>query len=120
MLELMVYITAALLTLSKFLDCYSTQLRIRNLNDETNSIGRTFMSLGIKNGIWIIFLISLLIILGSVFLISEYYSTLLYQCLFIITGILVSVVQFAVAHANYYGRENKITRLIRRIHIYKN
>ena len=119
-LEALVYITAGFMILSKFLDCYSTQLRIKNLHDETNLIGRSFMKLGIKKGIWLVFLISLLIILGSTFLVFEYYSTLLYQWLFVITGIFTSIVQFAVAHNNYYGRDNKITRIIRRIHIYKN
>jgi hypothetical protein len=89
---LLIYLVVAALIISKFMDCYSTQVRIMDINDETNPIGRWFMKRpGTVTGIWLIFLISVVIIGLSAFLLINLYNEWYYQILFILIGTVISM-----------------------------
>ena len=63
-MPLPVIITISLLVTSKFLDVLSTLGRIRSVNAESNPIARGLMKkVGIRKSVWLIFIISLVIIL---------------------------------------------------------
>ena len=62
-MKTMIYITAFLLTVTKYFDCYSTNNCITIISMETNPIARKIMNcFGKKNAIWAIFLLALIII----------------------------------------------------------
>ena len=107
------------MTISKFIDFYTTQLKIKYINDETNLIGRSFMPGGIKKGIWLIFSISLIIIFISTWILQEFYSLPVYYWLYIGTGIIITVVQLAVAHSIYFGKSNFIVSLLKKTIFYR-
>jgi hypothetical protein len=67
---------------------------------------------GPKITVWIVFIVALVIIgvAGGV----AFTMGPVFQAIFIVFGTFVSVVQFAVARANWTGRDNLITRLIRK------
>ena len=114
-----VMIVVILLVISKLMDVLSTLSRIRSVNVESNPIARGLMQkMGIKTSVWLIFLVSLTIILiaGSIALSFG----ILYQVFFVLMGLLVSIVQFSVAHSNWTGKGNLITRYLLRFHKFIN
>jgi len=109
----LVYIVSALLIISKFLDCYTTSKNIQSVAHESNPIARKLMNkFGIKTTIWAIFVLTIFIVIFSLFLINSLFNTFTYKLLFVLTGLFVSVIQFAAAHSNKNQRLNFITRLI--------
>lgn len=57
----MLYITAILIIVSKYLDCWTTVHRIKSTSDEQNPIARRLMKkYGIAKVIWGIFILTLL------------------------------------------------------------
>ena len=114
-----VLIVIILLVISKLVDVLSTLARIRSVNVESNPIARGLMKkIGIKKSVWLIFLISLTIILitGSVALSFG----IIYQVFFVLLGLFISVVQFSVAHSNLSGKGNLITRYLLQFHDFIN
>jgi hypothetical protein len=110
-----VYIVAAFLVASKLCDVVSTLQNIEHHTGETNPIARSLMAkLGTGNAVWVIFLLSLAIIGLSTF--AAVTGGLLMQVLFILPGSLIAVIQASVAHCNWTGRDNLVTRGIRILH----
>jgi len=110
-----VLIVINLLVISKLVDVLSTLARIRSVNVESNPLARGLMKkMGIKKSVWLIFLISLTIILitGS----AALSHGIPFQVFFVLLGLFVSVVQFSVAHSNWSGKGNLITRYLMRFH----
>jgi hypothetical protein len=119
-MDILIYLVVAALIISKFLDCYTTQLRITSINDETNPLGRWFMNKpGTVTGIWLIFLISVIIIGLSAFLLISLSNERYYQILFILIGTVISIIQFAVAHSNFTGTDNSISSKLKKIKYYR-
>lgn len=116
-MDLLIYLTAALLLVSKFLDCYTTRVRIGgNIDREENPLANRIMkSININETIWLFFLIAAIIICFSTWLLFQLNAGIFYKIAFILTGLFITVVQFAVAHSNYYKRRNIITRYIKNI-----
>ncbi|WP_163931453.1 hypothetical protein [Paraferrimonas sp. SM1919] len=111
-IDVLIYLTVISLVLTKLADCISTQLKIKSIGHETNPIARILMArFGIKGAIWLVFVISLLIIVISAYLVLEAESMLL-SAGYITVGLFVSTVQAAVAHQNFTGSNNMITRRI--------
>ncbi|MEP6262012.1 MAG: hypothetical protein ABJ092_10575 [Gillisia sp.] len=110
-MDIMIYITAALLIVSKFLYCYTTRVRIGgNIDLENNQLAHRIMkAISINETIWLFFLIAVVIIGLSTFLLFRMNAGFLYQLAFVIIGLLITLVQFAVAHNNYYRKGNMIT-----------
>lgn len=107
--------------LSKFLDCYSTQLRLKHIGDEKNPLGRSFMKInGPTTGIWLVFLISLAIIGLSTYLLLRYYNNWYYKVIFILVGVFITLIQLLVAHHNITGKNNIVVKILKNSNFYKN
>jgi hypothetical protein len=88
-------------------------MQITSISQERNPIARKIMKqFGIHATIWGIFIISVIIVSVSVWLLFVYYDTTTNKTLFIIIGLLVSISQFAVAHTNKTKRLNIFTKLL--------
>ena len=110
-MNLLVYLVISLLIITKLLDVLSTIIRINHPQIETNPLAQKMMiKIGIKTTAWIVFaiVVILVLIMGGIALTSE----LSYQIFFLAFGLVVSVIQFAVAHNNWTRRPNFITRLV--------
>jgi hypothetical protein len=110
-MNLLVYLAISLLIITKLMDVLSTIVRIKHPQIETNPLARKLMTkIGIKMTAWIVFLIVVIIVLimGEIALTSEPS----YQIFFLTFGLVVSIIQFAVALSNWTRRPNFITRLV--------
>jgi hypothetical protein len=110
-MNLLVYLAIFLLIITKLMDVISTIIRIKHPQIETNPLARKLMTkIGIKPTAWIVFaiVVILVLIMGGIALTSE----LSYQIFFLAFGLVVSIIQFAVAHNNWTRRPNFITRLV--------
>lgn len=104
-----------LLILTKLLDVLSTLRRIRYVSNETNPFARKLMyHLGPKVTVWIVFIIVVITIGVVGYLV--YSMGPVFQAAFILFGIVISVMQFAVAAANWSGKDNLITRQVRKFY----
>lgn len=115
-MDLLIYFTAAALIISKFLDCFSTWLRIGgDYRNEQNRLTAWFMKKDINTTIWMVLLIAVVIICFSTWTLFRFYPQPHYRIAFIVVGMLITVVQLAVAHNNYYRRPNFITRIVQKL-----
>lgn len=113
LLDILIAIVSILIIFSKFLDCQTTARRITNPMQEQNPITRGLMlRFGTMNVIWAIFIISILIVLLSLWLVFGVYTSNFHKLTFIIGGLFVSLVQFAVAHTNKTLELNLITKFL--------
>lgn len=119
LIDLPVLAVSALLIISKFLDCTTTQKNIHL--GEGNPYVRPLMDkYGPKTVIWFIFAFVLIIVIGSA---ACYFifPKVFYGISYVLLGTLISVFQFAAAHHNYHlglGRKvsNPVTRIMQRFH----
>ena len=110
---ILVIITSVLLIITKLYDCISTVLRINGLMHESNPFARRLMlRYGVKTTVWLVFVVTTVIVLFSHGFVWWKQSALYYG-LYIGIGLVISLVQFAVARANMSGSDNAITRLVR-------
>jgi len=116
-MNILVFIIASLIIITKLLDVMSTLYRIHHSSQETNPIaGRLMEKYGVKRVSWaVFFLVVLIVILSSFIVWISPFKTLALN-IFILLGLFVSIVQSAVAYANYKGRNNLVTRIVRRVH----
>jgi hypothetical protein len=97
------------------MDVLSTIIRTEHPQIETNPLARKMMTkIGIKTTAWIVFGIVVLVVLlmGRIALEGEDF----FQIFFLVFGLVLSVIQFAVAHNNWTRRTNFITRLVLMYH----
>ena len=114
-LDTLIAIVSILIIVSKFLDCQTTASRITNPMQEQNPITRKLMlRFGTMKVIWFIFIICILIVLLSLWLIFGFYTSNFHKLTYIIGGMFVSLVQFAVAHTNKTMELNLITKFLLR------
>ena len=110
-----VYLVIAFLVVTKFCDVASTTQRIDHPVAETNPLARRMMMrVGTTRAIWVVFVLSLIIIgvAGG----AAVAGGNLMKFLFIIVGVAISIIQGAVAHCNWSGHENAITKRVRVLH----
>ena len=110
-----VYLVIALLVVTKFCDVASTAQRIDHPGAETNPLARRMMMrVGTTRAIWIVFVLAMIIIgvAGG----AAVAGGNLMKFLFIIVGVAISIIQGAVAHCNWSGHENAITKRVRVLH----
>jgi len=113
LLDILIAIVSVLIIVSKFVDCQTTARRITNPIQEQNPITRKLMlRFGTMKVIWSIFIISILIVLLSLWLIFGFYTSNFHKLTYIIGGMFVSLVQFAVAHTNKTMKLNLITKFL--------
>ena len=111
-----VYIVIALLIITKICDVVSTIQRISHPHGETNPIAqRMMLRFGMIRATWGVFVLSLIII--GVAGLAALTGSFMMQLLFIAAGVVISFVQGSVAHCNWTGRENGVTRWVRVLHI---
>lgn len=109
----LIYIISALIITSKFLDCYTTTSQITSISQERNPIARKIMkTLGIHTTIWAIFVLSIVIVGISIWLLFSFYNTTFYKILYIAFGLLITLAHCAVAHTNKTKRLNVFTRFL--------
>jgi hypothetical protein len=110
-----VYLVIALLIVTKLCDVASTARRIGHSGAETNPIARLMMMrIGTTRAIWIIFVLAMIII--GVAGVAAVAGGNLMKSLFIAVGLAISIIQGAVAHYNWSGHDNAITRRVRVLH----
>lgn len=111
-ITIITYFIIAMLAATKLLDVLSTLAMIRNTDNETNPFARGLMKhLGPGKTVWLVFILALAIISIAGF--AALRGGLIMQIAFIAVGLAVSVIQGAVAFANWTGAENFITRQVR-------
>ena len=112
---LCVYLVIALLVLTKLCDVASTLQRIEHPHGEINPIARqTMLRVGTTKAVWIVFLLALIIIGLSAW--ASIKGGKIMQALFIVAGVVISIIQGSVAHCNWTGRDNAVTRRVRILH----
>jgi len=115
-MDTLIVCTAAALVVTKALDCLTTLRGIRSAAAETNAIARSLMQrIGIRRAVALIFVLAL----GCIYAAAAYalYSEqVVWRAGFVVIGLAISIVQAAVAHTNHTGRDNPITRRVRRMH----
>ena len=110
-----VYLVVALLVLTKLCDVASTLHRLAHPHAETNPIARqTMLCVGTTNAVWSVFVLALIIIGIAGW--AAINGGNIMQALFIFVGVAISIVQGSVAHCNWTGRDNIITRRVRILH----
>jgi hypothetical protein len=115
LLDIFIAIVSVLIIVSKFVDCQTTAHRITKPIQEQNPITRKLMlRFGTMKVIWSIFITSILIVLLSLWLIFGFYTSNFHKLIYIIGGMFVSLVQFAVAHTNKTMKLNPVTKLLLR------
>ena len=127
LLQATVVAVSLALVFTKFLDCWSTQLRMKSVGDETNPWVRGAMKrFGPRATIWTVF--------GVVLVIVAVVGTAAYRAAgpwvesgeppigrtatvagYLILGTAIAAIQAAVAHSNLTGRINFIARMILRL-----
>ena len=112
---LCVYLVIALLIITKLCDVASTLQRLRHPHGETNPLARqTMLRVGTTKAVWIVFVLALIIIILAGW--AAIKGGNIMQALFIVAGVVISIVQGSVAHCNWTRRENVITRRVRTLH----
>lgn len=112
-MNILLIIFSALIILTKFADCYTTAYQIGiNTNLERNPVARYIMrKLGVQFTIWAIFVFTIFITIIAMNSVLEA-DSLLYEIIFLITALFVSIFQFFVALYNYTKRPNIITGIL--------
>lgn len=119
-MDVLIYTTAFAMILSKFLDCWTTQLKIKSPGNEKNILARGLMeNYSTKKVIWGTFLLAGFIVALSTWMLLTYYPHPVYKILFICIGSFITIVQLAVAHHNFTGKPNPITRKIQKTRFYR-
>lgn len=108
-------VVAVLLLITKLADAVTTMHCLNSSAQETNPFARHIMGrIGSGKAVWFIFALAAVIIVAS--LAVALHSGPLMQAAFIAVGFPIAIVQAAVAHCNWTGRNNRITRQIFRFH----
>jgi len=117
---ILLIIISFLIIISKFFDCYTTLVRITHYTQEKNLLARRLMKkYGIKQVIISIFIINLIIVGISLYLMLFIYNTLFWQIIYIIISLVISILQFAVSHTNHTRKLNIFTKWIMKFSLYK-
>lgn len=114
-MTLLILATAGLLLATKAADCLTTLHRVPT-TAETNPLGRALMhSIGHGTAIALVFGVSVAIVAAAssaVLILNWWPATAAYVTL----GSAIAAIQLAVAHTNWTGRMNPITRRVARLH----
>lgn len=116
LMSALILLTASLLIVSKFFDCFTTVIAARNFRDkagfERNPLGRILMKkLGFLTAIWVVFV--LVVIFVSIVAYYVYLEDNTFTVTgFIILGFIISLAHFDVARANYFHTLSFFTRFL--------
>jgi len=108
---ILIIIAGFALLATKSFDVHSTLKNIQSVEHESNPLASALMDrFGIRRTIWGIFVFFIVIALSAVWVAMN--LGVWFKILFIGYGLFLSVVQAAVARANYTGEQNWITLLV--------
>jgi len=111
MMEYIIYIVSAAIIITKYLDCITTQRKIKGIGMEMNPIARVMMQrIGIKGTIWLIFGITIITTILCQLWIQLKTESILWDYGYILTGSITATVQAATALNNHQGKANMITK----------
>ena len=111
MITYLTYIVSAAIIITKFLDCITTQRKIRGIGMEMNPIARVMMQrIGIKGTIWLIFAVTIIITILCQVWIQLKTESILWDYCYIVTGTFTAIVQGATALNNHKSKANLITK----------
>lgn len=106
-----IVVVTVFLVVTKLMDVLSTLKRISPTNPELNPLARWLMNkVGMRPAIWLVFTLVVIIIGVATWIAFDVDG--LFQIVFIVGGMLVSIIQAAVAYANWTQRPNFITRKV--------
>ena len=109
-------VTAFALIVTKALDGLSTLRAVHDPDAETNPLARPLMRrCGVRATAALVFGLAVLIVAAALGLVWLSGSRL-FAWVFVVVGLGVALVQLAVAHTNWTGRWNPITRRVLRAH----
>ena len=115
-MTVLVPLTAALLVLTKLLDGWTTLRLIGCPRQETNPRARRWMErFGVRQTVWAVVVLALAIIATSTVAVAVIDRTWV-DVSYVALGLAVAAIQGAVAHTNYTGRWNVVTRRVLLIH----
>jgi peptidoglycan/LPS O-acetylase OafA/YrhL len=119
--DLFMFLIAAAMVITKWIDSQTTLSRIREIGQEQNAWARKLMrKYGVGKAVYGIFMIHFSIVVISLILLYWSYDNSVSKYMYILIGIIVSVVQAAVAYANQRGRMNTISRfMLKCLHLLK-
>jgi hypothetical protein len=108
----MTLLASFLIILTKWLDCYSTVKRIPHASVERNRWARGWMQrFGVRQVVWAVLV--LVVVIVAIYTALLYWMNLMYIHLaYWIIAVTISIVQLAIAHTNWTGRYNMITKWI--------
>lgn len=111
----LIYSTAFLIVFSKILDGHSTAQLIQSNSQEKNVYARKLMDkIGVHGTIYLFVGITIVITAICLFYVLHLFPAPIFQWSFVILGLFISVIQFAVTRANYMGRHNIITNILQK------
>lgn len=117
----MLYTASLLLFVSKFFDCYTTVKYMKSVTHERNRLARWMMQrVGVQWTVWTVFLLSVVVVLASLWLVENYYNDRYSQWFYILLALFISYIQFAIAHSNATGRLNVVTRRLMKRKLFSN
>lgn len=109
---MIVALSLILFILSKIPDFHSTWMRIIVTNQEQNRwVCGVMQRSGIKTGLILVAVLYLLVVLLC-YAFCLWADNLWLDLQFLLSAVIVSVFNLAVAHQNYTGKKNRLTRLI--------
>jgi hypothetical protein len=111
----LVVMTVLLLVITKLMDVVSTVKCTGSSHDETNPVAQRMMrSIGVQKSSWAVFGIALVIIAAAGT--AALSGPTLYPVAFVTIGVLISIVQAAVAVCNWTGRGNPVSKMVFTFH----
>ena len=117
MRDTFVICTAALILVTKALDCLTTLAAVPTAAAETNPLARGVMHrLGVRRTAAVVFVVAAMLTCAVAAVVLMMESTLYAAC-FVVVGLFVATVQAAVAHTNWTGRWNGITSRVLQVHL---
>ncbi len=106
-----IVVVTVFLVVTKLMDVLSTLKRISPTNPELNPLARWLMNkVGMRPAIWLVFTLVVIIIGVATWIAFDVDG--FFQIVFIVGGMVVSLIQAAVAYANWTQRPNFITRKV--------
>ena len=111
-MSVLVLLTAALLVVTKLLDGWSTLRSIGCPSQETNPRARRWMErFGVRRTVWAVVAVAMVIIATSTAMVVAIDRTWV-DVGYVALGLPIAFIQGAVAHTNYTGRWNVVTRRV--------
>ena len=113
LLDYFVWLISGMIIFSKFLDCITTVRKIKFVYWEQNPIARKLMNtFGVSKTVWGVFILTVLTVALSQWLVMNRLNTATGKILYIILGGIITLTHILIAWSNHTGRLNFFTRML--------